>query len=180
MKNKILKYEIIGFIFTCVVGTLAHFVYKWSGENSIVGLFTPVNESQYEHLKLLFFPYLLYALYENIKLNKDKFNIFFAKLVGIISGILLTLAISYISAGMIGRNIPFINISSFYIGVLVAYIISYMIIKKSIGNGMLNGISLGILIIIGISFIFFTYYPIKIPFFMDQQDYTFGITKQPV
>ncbi len=52
---------IIGAFFVLVTGTLAHFLYDWSGENPIVGLFTPVNESIWEHMKLLFFPMLLYS-----------------------------------------------------------------------------------------------------------------------
>lgn len=46
------------------------------------------------------------------------------------------------------------------------------------GKGIINGISFALLIIIGISFIFFTFYPVKIPFFMDPQNLTYGITKQ--
>lgn len=178
MNKKVMKYEIIGLIFTFIIGTLCHFIYKWSGNNSFIGLFVPINESPFEHLKLLFFPYFLYSLFENVKLNKDKFNIYFAKLVGILGGFFVTLAIFYISSGMIGKDVPWINIASFFIGVIVAYIISYCIINKSVGRGLLNGISLALLIIIAIMFMFFTYFPFKIPFFMDPQNYTFGIKEQ--
>ena len=75
MNKKILKLEIIGFIFTSVLGTLMHFFYEWSNDNSIVGLFCPVNESPFEHLKLLFFPFLIWTFVEEIKLSQDKFNI---------------------------------------------------------------------------------------------------------
>lgn len=52
------KVMIFAAIIVSVIGTLAHFVYDWSGQNSFVGLFTPVNESTWEHMKLLFFPML--------------------------------------------------------------------------------------------------------------------------
>ena len=62
MKN--LKLDmIIGIIFVSAIGTLWHFVYEWSGQNFIVGFFFPVNESTWEHMKMLFFPMLLYSLY---------------------------------------------------------------------------------------------------------------------
>ena len=178
MNKKTLKLEVIGFIFSAVLGTLMHFIYEWSNNNSIIGLFCPVNESPFEHLKLLFFPFLIWTFIETIKLSQDKFNVYFAKLIGIVSGMLFTLAVFYISNGMFGKNFEFVNIASFFIGILAAYIISYNIIKSSKGNGLINGISFALLIIIAIGFMFLTYFPFHIPFFKDSQDNTFGITKQ--
>ena len=51
----------IGVIFVLIAGTLAHFLYDWSGKNFVIGFFTPINESIWEHIKLLFFPMLIYA-----------------------------------------------------------------------------------------------------------------------
>ena len=57
MNNNIVKiFAIIAFIITSILGVLLHFAYDFSGRNIIIGLFTPVNESTWEHLKLLFFP----------------------------------------------------------------------------------------------------------------------------
>ena len=56
MSKTLLKLDIIGFVFVSVIGTLAHFVFEWSGNNTVVGLFCPINESPWEHLKLIFFP----------------------------------------------------------------------------------------------------------------------------
>ena len=54
---------IIGTIFVLITGILSHFVYDWSGQNFIVGFFSPVNESTWEHMKLSFFPMLLFSVY---------------------------------------------------------------------------------------------------------------------
>ena len=51
MSKTLLKLDIIGFVFVSVIGTLAHFVFEWSGNNTVVGLFCPINESPWEHLK---------------------------------------------------------------------------------------------------------------------------------
>ena len=48
------KYVVIGFFVVGILGTLFHFVYDWSGQMWFVGLFVPVNESTWEHMKLLF------------------------------------------------------------------------------------------------------------------------------
>ena len=68
---KLLKrYTMIGIVFVLITGSLAHFVYDWSGKNHIVGLFTPINESVWEHMKLLFFPMLIYSLVMLLRYRK--------------------------------------------------------------------------------------------------------------
>ena len=53
-----------------VLGTAAHFFYEWSGENFLIGMIAPVNESTWEHMKLAFFPMLLFAAAAQIFLGK--------------------------------------------------------------------------------------------------------------
>ena len=60
-----LKTNLFRFIFISVLGVLLHFTYEWSGDNAVVGLFSAVNESTWEHLKLLFFPFLLLTIDES-------------------------------------------------------------------------------------------------------------------
>ena len=54
--KKIRSYYIIGYLFTAAAGTLFHFVYDWTGQGAVAALFFPVNESTWEHMKLVFFP----------------------------------------------------------------------------------------------------------------------------
>ena len=65
MKHKIslLKFEIISTIFIMILGTILHFTYSWSNNNPIIGTFSAVNESTWEHLKLIFFPMLLSTIF---------------------------------------------------------------------------------------------------------------------
>ena len=46
----------IGFFFTVVFGVLLHFLYEWSYNSVWIAPFSGVNESTWEHMKLLFFP----------------------------------------------------------------------------------------------------------------------------
>ena len=62
MSKKLLKYDIIGFVFVSIIGTLAHFVYEWTNKCVIAAFFCPINESPWEHLKLIFFPYLIWTV----------------------------------------------------------------------------------------------------------------------
>ncbi len=64
MKYSLKTIEIISFIIASLLGVIFHFIYGWSGENAVAGLFFPVNESTWEHLKLIFFPILLVSIGE--------------------------------------------------------------------------------------------------------------------
>ena len=55
------KLTFIGIIFTIILGTISHNVYPWTGNNFIAGLFSPVNASIWEHMKIAFFPMLIYS-----------------------------------------------------------------------------------------------------------------------
>ena len=58
-KTKTKNYQILSIIFVCITGTLLHFTYEFFNENIFVAVFSAVNESVWEHLKLLFFPMLV-------------------------------------------------------------------------------------------------------------------------
>ena len=56
MNRHLYHYTIAGILFTAIAGTLLHFAYEYSMENPLVAMFAPVNESTWEHMKLLFWP----------------------------------------------------------------------------------------------------------------------------
>ena len=63
-RQRQLYYSKITFcILTLILGTLLHFLYEWTGYNYLVGFISPVNESTWEHLKLLFFPVLFLSFF---------------------------------------------------------------------------------------------------------------------
>ena len=58
--KRILAFCISGGIFTLIAGTLGHFVYEWSGGAVWTAWLFPVNESVWEHLKLLILPAVVF------------------------------------------------------------------------------------------------------------------------
>lgn len=112
-----IRKNIIAFFIMGALGTAAHFVYTLSGENELLGLFFPVNESVWEHLKLIFYPPLLYSLLE-YKISGSKSTGFLPAVVyGIICGMATIIAVYYIAGGIIGRDISVINIGSYFAAV---------------------------------------------------------------
>ena len=63
------KTNAIRFLFISILGVLLHFTYEWSDDNRIVGLFSAVNESTWEHMKLLAVPWVLWTIAECIGLR---------------------------------------------------------------------------------------------------------------
>ena len=51
-KIKLKTFEIVSTIFIIVSGILLHFLYDWSNNNTLVGIFSAINESTREHLKI--------------------------------------------------------------------------------------------------------------------------------
>ncbi|MDE5604146.1 MAG: hypothetical protein K2I73_01025 [Eubacterium sp.] len=175
MNKKLFKYEIIGFIFVSVIGTLSHFLYEWLGSNKIVALFCPVNESVWEHLKLLFFPYLIWTIIEYFLLNKKE-NYFSSKIKGVLCGILFIVTFFYTYSGITGKTSTFIDILAFFAGTAISFIISYIIMRNSKrGSKIGEIISILLFLCISILFFVFTFMPPLIPLFEDPQKFTYGI-----
>ena len=174
MSKKLLKLDIIGFVFVSILGTLSHFFYEWSGNNTLIGLFTPINESAWEHLKLIFFPYLIWSIIQAIIMKKA--DIFLPKLIGVAVGMTATLSFFYTYTGILGKNIDWLNILSFFIGVLIAFLIDYIIIKSEKMQGKSVNITAIILFaIMSAIFILFTFAPPIIPLFKDPITSSYGI-----
>lgn len=108
-------YLVAGFFFTAVLGTLAHFFYEWSGENPLAGLFTPVSESTWEHMKLVFFPVLLWSFFLPPRLAAEHPALRPAVLLGGIGGTFLIPVLFYTCSGILGRTVTWVDIAIFYI-----------------------------------------------------------------
>ena len=125
--KEIRKYQIFSVIFTYILGTLLHFTYDWSNQNPIVGLFSAVNESTWEHLKLIFFPMLIAIIIGYFYMKQKPENYLCAKTIGIFTAMAFTVIFFYTYTGVLGRNIDFINIASFFIAILLGEIVSYLL-----------------------------------------------------
>ncbi|MDE6103363.1 MAG: hypothetical protein K2F60_02425 [Oscillospiraceae bacterium] len=160
---KINKRELIGFIFTVVIGSLMHFVYEWTGGNSVVGIIAPVNESTWEHLKLLFYPSALFSVAAYL-LNKTKKNYITVKAFSILAGMFSIVIIFYTYTGIIGQNFLWADILTFIIGAAVVY---YMSEKKLKDLKLGNVPGIIVLLSMVLLFILFTFNSPSIGLFED-------------
>lgn len=172
-KEKIKKYQIFSVIFTFILGTLLHFTYNLSNQNPIVAVFSSVNESTWEHLKLIFFPTLLTIIIGYFYLEKSISNFVCSKTLGLLISICFTVVFFYTYTGILGKNIAFIDIASFFISVLIGEFISYVLIINNFKCK--NSIAVIVLLILMILFIVFTFNPPKIGLFKDPLTNTYGV-----
>lgn len=124
------KRNITAFLIISILGTLGHFVYEITGKNTFIGLFFPINESTWEHLKLLFYPALIYFGAEYLLNYKNNKNYISASVISIFIGIISIIVLFYTYQGVIGKNIDFINISIYYISVIITLVSQYILFKN--------------------------------------------------
>ena len=117
------RYAVTGIIFVLITGSLAHFLYDWTGNNPVVGLFTPVNESIWEHMKLLFFPMLLYFVFERLMLENYPPSLSCADAMALLAGTFLIPVIFYTYTGILGRHLTVLDIATFYVSVIAAFLL---------------------------------------------------------
>jgi len=111
----------IRYLFVVLFGVFLHFAYELSGNNPIVGLFAPVNESVWEHLKLLFFPMLVLTVWDLFTNNRNNLNFLPARTIGILSGLAFIVIFYYTITGIIGMDISWINIVIYLLAVAYAF-----------------------------------------------------------
>ena len=172
-KKSIIKFQILSSILIAILGTILHFTYNWSNENLLVSTFSSINESTWEHLKLLFFPTLITIIIGNFYIGKKIPNFLCAKTISIIISISFTTIFFYTYTGILGTNFAILNIAIFFIAIILGEFIAY---KLMISNFTCNSkISLIILIILLIFFILFTFSPPRIGLFKDPISEGYGI-----
>ena len=174
-KRTILTYEIIGMIFIIIIGSLLHFTFELSGFNPIVGAFSAVNESVWEHLKLGFWPLMLYSIIEYLKIKDKSNNFILAKAVAACTILLVIPAIFYIYTSITREAILAIDIGSFIVAVVVSQFLSYKLLNFREQSKTVEIFSVIILIALAILFVVFTFYPPHISLFQDGVTGEYGI-----
>lgn len=120
-RKKIKTAEIISFIIASILGVLFHFVYNWTGGNRFIGFFVPVNESVWEHLKLVFYPIALVSVAEYYLSGIRPDGFLCIKVRSIWVGMLSTVTLFYTCTGVIGRVIDWLNIVIYLVSMAAAY-----------------------------------------------------------
>lgn len=167
-KKKILRFQIFSVIFTWILGTILHFLYEWSGDNKIIASFSAVNESTWEHLKLVFFPMLITTIVGFLVIGKDNKKFWCSKTIGIILAMSFIIVFFYTYTGIIGTNFAILDIGSFFVAVILGEYVAHKIMTNDEYKQKCNKrIAVIGLICILLCFIIFTYLQPHIGLFKD-------------
>lgn len=170
---------IVGMIFTLIIGTLLHYFYDWSGGNQIAAIFGSVNESTWEHLKLIFWPMLVFSIVEYFAYGKNLPNFIPARVFSILFGMTTIVILFYTYTGIIGSNCFFADIITFVLAVAAAYIFGCWAMKNGkFSKGIYKLLGWIILILLIAFFVIFTFDPPKLNLFLDPVSGEYGIEKK--
>ena len=173
MKRSIKAWQLFGFAVTALLGTLLHFLYEWSGESLWIAPLSGVNESTWEHMKLLFWPMLLYAIIEGL-FFRERADFLCVKLRGITLGLILIPVLFYTYNGVIGPSPDWLNIAIFFISAAAAYLYETRRFAKE-ARACHKGLALFLLALIALSFVLFTFRAPKLGIFLDPLTGKYGI-----
>lgn len=161
------------FIIISIVGTLAHFLYDLSGHNKIIGLFTAVNESTWEHIKIGLTPTLLWCIYDGYIYGENP-NYFLAKLCSLLVITVVIPIIFYSQKAILKKDLAIINILSFYVAILLSQYVFYLIINLGPINFIYRYLScIGLFIFFG-CYLLLTLLPLELSIFKDPISKKYG------
>lgn len=171
------KFIIKGIPFLFVIGALLHFAYDLLGECPVTGIFAPVNESVWEHLKLILWPVVLWwtvyfaAKGKKYEINKNKW--FAGALTSLLVSLVSVPLIFYFYTEAFGTENVWIDILILLAALTLGQLTGLHIYKYSKGINMKIVIIIFALLVI--LFGVFTFFTPEIPLFLDGQSGTYGI-----
>lgn len=145
-----------GFLFTSVLGTLSHFFYEWSGRSMLAGLFCPISESVWEHMKLLFFPALLFCLLVKFLCKNIVPNMTLPVLSGILTGSTFIPVFFYTYSGILGFTVVWLDIAIFYLCTGITFTMAAKLYSSQ-KTGRFRFLIYGLTILYAILFFLFTF-----------------------
>jgi hypothetical protein len=175
MRKPILKWELIGIAVISSVGALLHFAFEWSGQLPPIGVFAAVNESVFEHLKLTYWPALLYTVTEYRLIRESANNFLVAKAASIYLMPAVIVALFYAYTTATGIESLVADIMIFIGAIALGQLTSYKILTRPKLRNRCNIAALAGIVSLGVVYAVFTFYPPRLPIFLDPVSGTYGI-----
>ncbi|MBO5051348.1 MAG: hypothetical protein J6D31_04055 [Clostridia bacterium] len=174
MKRSIKLWQLWGFAVASLGGTLLHFLYDWLDKPAWVAPFSGVNESTWEHMKLLFWPMLIFAIVQGF-FFRDRMDFWCVKLRGILLGLALIPVLFYTYNGVVGKSPDWLNIAIFFLSAAMAYFYEARLLHTEGLRCRFPKLAITALLVIALLFVIFTFATPKIDIFKDPLTGAYGI-----
>ncbi len=172
--DKLLKWQIGGMVFVLLLGSLWHFLFEITGSNAIGAAFFPVNESVWEHMKLFFYPYLIYSALEWCFIGKGYSGFFISKAWNSFFMIIMVLGFHYFLS-IFFPGVFVIDIIITIAVIIIAFLTDYKIMREVNSNRFVDFTAVAAIIMMGILLAFFTFYPPHNTIFEDHTRNIYGV-----
>lgn len=139
-----------------------------------MALFSAVNESIWEHLKLLFYPMVAVAVIEYFFWGKDCKSFWCIKLIGILIGLVLIPVVYYTYTGALGIKVDWLNITIFFLVAAVVYRVETKLFQRGYACQISSKWAVILICLIAVAFAILTFVPLYIPLFQDPITGTYG------
>ncbi len=170
--------ESIGVVFIIVPGTCLHFVFEWSDHSKFVAVFGAVNESTWEHLKLAFWPALVWAVVEYLYFRLALPNPGFAKAFSVLTMMLVIITGAWGIDVVLGQHVLVVDVSLFVAAIVAGQWISFRLMLHSTPLPRRDLFGFAVLLLLAIAFAIFTFFPPEISLFQDPVTSSYGIPEQ--
>ena len=171
-------WETAGLFVVLIAGNLLHFVYGWSGGSPIAAMFAAVNESTWEHMKLLAMPWILWSVLEALALGKGGGQLLMPRALGMLTGLAAIPMLFYTYRGVTGQANHMVNIAIFQLAVLLAFRVTRRLARgRRFAGKNWQILGLCLLLVIGALFVRWTFHPPMLPLFADGRTGLTGIPK---
>ena len=166
MKRSVGLWQLWGFAFTSLAGMLLHYLYDWTNNALWAAPFSGVNESTWEHMKLLSWPLFVYAIFQSF-FFRDREDFWCVKLKGSLLGLVLIPVIFYTYNGAVGKSPDWFNIAIFFVSAASAYLWETRMFRTDSSGCPSQKLCFSVLCLIGILFILFTFVTPELGIFRD-------------
>ena len=171
------KWILIGIPSLFFIGSILHFAYNIFWESLVVGLFAPVNESIWEHTKMVLWPVILWWLLyycfrsKQYSLNKNKW--FGGALTALLTSLFTMPLLYYFYTQAFGVELLWVDILILLLSIILGQFLGLHIYRSS--KGMDAKLVLVLFIVLVLLFMLFTFFPPHIPLFQDGLTGNYGI-----
>jgi hypothetical protein len=163
-----------------LLGSVLHFLFDWTRHNRFVALFSAVNESYWEHIKIAIWPVLLLQIVL-FSLGGYQFPSYVpASTIALYSIPVTMVGLVFLYKSVTKRNILWLDISIFFVCIAIAQSIFVQVLGQlSATSGTVVMSSLFLLGLI-VAFLLFTFRPPREPdVFLDPIKKDYGLRAHP-
>lgn len=178
MGRRLFYWELGGFAVTAALGTLLHFVYGWSGGSPWAAVVSPVNESTWEHMKMLYTALFAVSLVQTGFLGGAYPNLLAVRAVSALTATALIPVLYYTYLGIYGHHTIPAGVAVFLLAAALGFGLDWMLLRQGRLSAPWMQV-VGLLILWGVLFLFvwWTFRPPQLPLFRDPRTLSYGIQK---